>query len=152
MVFMSDYMNSSARKSPSYFFFYVASPYPPPHTPDCACALKYLIDFLKTKSTITPGMSLFHEVQDISREHLISINRANQFYIADMQIMKVENRGKPQDRSYKHRIFTNPVKILRFLNRTVWCDCYFSIRTTLFNNFPTEVSDTYDPSIPEIPF
>ena len=27
----------------------------------------------------------------------------------------------------------------------------FGIRTTLFNNFPTEVRDTYDPSIPEIP-
>ena len=28
----------------------------------------------------------------------------------------------------------------------------FGIRTTLFNNFPTEVRHTYDPSIPEIPF
>ena len=90
-----------------------------------------MIDFLKTKSTITPDLSLFHEVQDITREHFNhSVNRANQFYIADMQIMKAENHGKPQDRSYKHRIFTNPVKILRFLNRTIWCDCYFN---------PTEV-------------
>ena len=86
-----------------------------------------MIDFLKTKSTITPDLSLFHEVQDITREHFNhSVNRANQFYIADMQIMKAENHGKPQDRSYKHRIFTNPVKILRFLNRTIWCDCYFN--------------------------
>ena len=80
------------------------------------------------KCTITPDLSLFHEVQDITREHFNhSINRANQFYIADMQIIKAENRGKPQDRSYKHRIFTNPVKILRFLNPTIWCDCCFRL-------------------------
>ena len=40
-------------------------------------------------------MSLFHEVQDITREHFNhSINRANQFYIADMKLSKrkiVEN-------------------------------------------------------------
>ena len=58
----------------------------------------YMLDFLKTKSTITPDLSLFHEVQDITPEHFNhSINRANQFYIADMQIIKAENRGKPQD-------------------------------------------------------
>ena len=28
----------------------------------------------------------------------------------------------------------------------------FGIRRTLFNNFPTEVRDTYDPSTPEFPF
>ena len=95
--------------------------------------IKYLIDFLKTKSTMTPDLSLFHEVQDITREHFNhSINRANQFFIADMQIMKAENHGKPQDRSYKHRIFTNPVKILRFLNRTIWCDCYL-MRTCMIS-------------------
>ena len=89
----------------------------------CACALEYLIGFLKTKSTITPDVSLFHEVQYILREHFNhSINRANQFYITDMQIIKAENRRKPQDQSYKQRIFTNPVKILRFLNRSIWCD------------------------------
>ena len=62
------------------------------------------------------------------REHFNhSINRANQFYIADMQIIKAESRGKPQDRSYKHRIFTNPVKILRFLNRTIWRDSCLNV-------------------------
>ena len=42
-----------------------------------------------------------------------------------MQIIKTENRGKPQDRFYKHRLFT--LKILRFLNRTIWCDCCLSV-------------------------
>ena len=51
-----------------------------------------------------------------------------------MQIIKAENRGKPQDGSYKHRIFTNPVKILRFLNRTIWCDSCFKHTSKSFKN------------------
>ena len=81
-------------------------------------------------------------MQDITREHFNhDINRANQFYIADMQIMSAENRGKPQDRSYKHRILTNPVEILRFLNRTIWCDCYLNIRANeILSDLHTKLS------------
>ena len=52
-----------------------------------------------------------------------------------MQIIKAENRGKPQDRSYKHRVFTNPAKILRFLNRTIWCDGCFRQQVKILDKF-----------------
>ena len=47
---------------------------------------------------------------------------------------------------------------MHYFKLTAVKNCYiphislpFEIRTTLFNSFPTEVRDTYDPSTPEFP-